>query len=314
MMGDGQHEQYSELEDTTFDTILLFIYITALGMQLIAFYYLWLLRKQRNTRNQRTTMFSLCITETIFLVVWIFKFALALHDIQIGRVSLIIGHFLRYAVALQYILTMHHIAFDRFLEVYLHLKYKSLVTSRVSLITILVCWAITLVFASTLVIISQTVSNIHDVDRFAFFFFFATDVIFLTNSTGVYTYLYVKYRQMKSKTRKNNPFISKNKARFMAPFFIILTSLLFQVTASFLSMTNYLITSSKITYARQISLLLFGFGYVSDPLIYIILNPLVTNKIRCCSKQKYEMERHKSRTFSARSTSSNLNGTKPVQL
>ena len=263
---------------------LLLVYVCAFGIQCLALFCLWLQRKQKRARNQRIIITSLCLGESSFLLLWIVRFSITLNSdrSQSDNVTGILRSFLRFVVAFHYVITMHIVAVDRFLEVYLHLKYRALVTRRVILTVITVSWVSSGVFGAVLVTLSQTVLTGLEIDHFAFHFFFVADLTFLTSALSIYTYLYVKYRQMKATARRNNPFLTNNKARFLTPLFIILTNVVFQNTASFLSMFNYL---SPSTFAdeedrnvRNISLLLFGLGHISDPLIYIIFNPIVAKR------------------------------------
>lgn len=257
--------------------ISLAAYILALSVQCLAFASLWMQRKQRSSYNQRIIITSLCVGESTFLVVWIVRFSLVLQKNRDHAIFDYVQYLVRVTVACQYIITMHVIAADRFLEVYLHLKYKALVTRRLVLLVVSGSWCVSVIFAATLVTLSQTVFTITSMDRFLFHLVFVADLSFLLSAVCIYTYLYIKYRQMKATERKNNPFLSNNRGFFSAPLLIILTNVLFQNTASFLSMSDYL-SIKKNPYVRQISLLLFGLGYISDPLIYIIFNPSVVVK------------------------------------
>lgn len=281
-----------------FTIAILLVYICAFGLQCLAFFFLWLQRKQRRSRNQRIIITSLCLGESIYLLIWIVRFSRDIHGYSSNgqasqtqhHVIATLEHLVRFIVATHYSITMHIIAVDRFLEVYLHLKYKALVTRHVILIVVAASWIVGGVFGAVLVTLSQTAFTGRQIDRFAFHFFFVTDLSFLTCALCIYTYLYVKYRQMKASARRNNPFLANSKAHFLAPLFIIFTNVVFQNTASFLSMFNYLSASSsssavsgdrstKMLDVRQISLLLFGLGHISDPLIYIIFNPSVAKRI-----------------------------------
>ena len=274
-----------------FTIALLLVYICAFGVQCLAFFFLWLQRKQKRSRNQRIIITSLCLGESIYLMIWIVRFSREIHSNGASQANVIatLEHLVRLIVATHYTITMHGIAVDRFLEVYLHLKYKALVTRRLILILVAISWIMGGVFGAVFVTLSKTAFTGRQIDRFAFHFFFVTDLSFLTLALCIYTYLYVKYRQMKASARRNNPFLANSKAHFLAPLFIVFTNVVFQNTASFLSMFNYLSVSSsssdssnrsaKMLNVRHISLLLFGLGHISDPLIYIIFNPSVAKRI-----------------------------------
>lgn len=269
-----------------FTYFLLFCFSVCVVALSLALYLL--LQCSVHNISQRHILISLCTVELLFSIVQIQTIVLKKYGVSHSPLHSKIEMFVRLVVAFQYILTMHHIAIDRLLEVYLHLAYSSLVTRRVVLIVVLTCWSISIAFAVFVIVLNATWLNQREVLTFAFYFFFAADVTFLLNASVTYTFLYVTFRRLQRTARRNSLSGSFKQRKFVIPFLLIISYITFDTTASFLSMAVHFVGTSNPSLMRNIGLFLYCCGILSDAGIYILLQ---RNVRQTCWKQMKNAQR-----------------------
>ena len=98
-----------------------------------------------------------------------------------------------------YILFMILLSVDRFLEVYLNIKYQLYITSRTARISVISAWTVSLTFS--LILVLQNSTDL--VRRIVIVYFWpSSELTFLFIAIIVYTYLFVKIRHYRRKTRR----------------------------------------------------------------------------------------------------------------
>lgn len=264
-----------------FQYFLLFMFSTCV---LSTIFCLFVLSQTRSRLiNQKYILTNLLITELLFSIVQLVIFCKQLfHLFQYTSTINYIMLYIRLVIAFVYITTMHHVALDRYLEVRLHLKYTLLVTKNRTLIVIVILWFVALLFAAILIAISSKDDDaFRGVLVFAFYFFFAADVTFLINAICVYAYLYTKFRAFNKHIKSQAKIFhhSFKSPKFLVPCLLILSYLLFDTTASFLSMTTHILHADTLIY-RYIGLLLYSIGILSDCIVYILMHRSIQSVIQ----------------------------------
>lgn len=267
-----------------FPYVIIALYGLCVLAILLCFYLLYHSRKGSRIVNQRRILTNMLVTEFIFSCVQIKIYLAGILQMPNNPSYFRFELFVRIAIALSYIFTMHHISIDRLLEVYLHLSYVRLVTTQKTVYIIVLNWIMSLSFAAGVLAIMDRVYSVEDVLKFLFFFFFAADVSFLVDALFTYTYLYTKFRHFRQLSRRNsiascadNSFKSP---KFILPSLIVLSYLMFDTTASFLSVSIHFTGTPHPILVRRIGVLLFCFGFLSDSFIYIFLQRPVRRVLR----------------------------------
>ena len=162
-----------------------------------------------------------------------------------------------------------HIINDRFLEIYLNIKYPLYMNSkRIKMIACMV-WLISLIFATTRLLLCMLYS-----DKSVHLKFYDTtvlllDVLIVLLAIGTYSYFYIMVKKMhqKNTTRKST------FKRFKVPFLVILTFILFNVTSTIvLTVASYSVLRENVEdLLWHFSIFLDITGFISDVCIYVFL-------------------------------------------
>jgi len=233
-------------------------------------------RKLRNQRFILTNLFTIEFLTALFFV------KIQIEELTGRRKGTIEGSIefgARVALAVNYPFSMHHIAVDRFLEVYLHMKYPMHVTERVTKVTIVAMWIFGVLFSVTVVLLQEFVYTPIKMFTFMSYYVLLLDVTILLNAIVTYSYLYRAFIRLRAIDRRNS--LRKLKSgKFRIPVLIILTYCLFEVSGAILSMAAYAAQLKEMLLVRKVSLLLYGFGFLADVFIYILCHQLDQRKRR----------------------------------
>ena len=184
-------------------------------------------------------------------------------------------------------LIMTVLAVDRFLEIYLHLRYCNLINRKKLKILLFLCWCTGFVGAAILLPLAAVGK-----DSATIIFKYPFPIIegmFLMVAISSYSYIYNKF-----KNRNNNEIKNKNsikskfrKRNFFAPTLIICTFIIFVLSPDIANLFLFYITDIGSSYHANIMLLCYVIGYILDAIIYIFLQERVRRKLikktgSCC--------------------------------
>ena len=226
-------------------------------------------------KNELYILISLCHTESMFAVETIFYVMtgfITIDHILFVEFLVWFTRFTGFYLSILYYFFMLLLTVDRFLLFYLNLKYRVLCTPR----RVLKCiYAIVLTSALfTLVLIASSKlkeqtfqqSTLKLMVCFCIFLDSAYIVIvFIT-----YGYIFALYRRcMKTRKTSHSRKESNDQFRLAVPTFIIASFVLFSILPNFIIFFVTLdFLEAKVTTIRTI-ILMYRFGLLTDPLIYI---------------------------------------------
>lgn len=143
-------------------------------------------------------------------------------------------------------------------------------TKKVTYVIVIILWSISLVMAIIVSAITYDNSGLHK--KLAWFIYPIMSWSIFFTLLFVYVYIYQMWKVLLRNTPSKKKF-SPMKSRFLIPFLVVFTFILFEGCGSRISIiTNSIeLNRSVDKFTRCISLMLFATAEISDALIYIIL-------------------------------------------
>ena len=237
--------------------------------QTVALVFLWISRRKRRNRNQRTIITALCVCELAGALFTIFSYLLEFYVSLLA--TDILFCFENIFTMLNYYFIMTLLTIERLLVFYLNIRYASRFNFK-KLLKLLFSGA-TISFVTTitiLILIALRKRTWQQFENVIYIMFLSFDIVYILLAIVTYTYIFIVYRRH-LKLKKNIQG-SNNKEHFklLVPSLIIGTSLIFFILPDFLNVTyryNLIIYSNDlVTYVATI---LYRIGWIVDPLIYI---------------------------------------------
>ena len=265
---------YTEVEISSFQSFLIFLYTFSAVVQIIGVYVLYHINNLRLA--QRIILINIGICHISFSISCICDLSERIWNNQKLPGSPGLHTFI---FVLDYTLLMNYLSIDRMLEIYLHLKYPILVNKKISYFVIILLWLISLLLAFIVRLVACYYHNLEN----ELVSYISSIMIWTVLCTALFVYSYM-YRKWAS-LRRNAPRIKQNVRRssnaFLIPFLVVVTFAFFQVSGSVLLMiknTVELRASSK-NLLECVMLMLYAFGLISDDLIYIFLQKDIRKKL-----------------------------------
>ena len=176
-------------------------------------------------------------------------------------------------VLLLYVFIMFLITIDRFLEIYLNIKYRILWSPKKTMLSLLFG-----VIISLFSLIPPYLVGTSKTYNFAVLYMFPlSEAIFVIVASSIYFFHIAKqvlrYRRnilrLQKQLQSNNQAVhhggAENRFKILVPTLIIVTFILFMVGSSILSLLDHF----DIYKAAAISFILIPISYIVDPIIYI---------------------------------------------
>ena len=234
---------------------------------------------QSSLHNQKLILTNLCVVEILTMAFFLKIQAYAALQQHHHPIEFAIEHFVRFILSIQYPLTMHHLTVDRFLEIYLHLRYPLVIDRRVTSYVILATWLFSAAISLVIMMLWIYCFTTRAIMSFVIYMVLAFDLSVLVCAICTYSYLYTKYRKL-TRIHERNSFKSKfRKGKFRIPLLIIVTYVFFEVTATLFTMTRYhVVDTARVELGRKISLILYAFGYLADASINIFIRERLLTK------------------------------------
>ena len=261
------------------DLVVIFVQVLALTLLINV--------KQNNIGgSQKILLIALCMTELTYILVDICEQSCFLMGINYIHEALWL--FNASSVTFLYIFIMTLIVMDRFLEIYLNIKYKIFWSSQKTKIALVTC----LLAFIPLFIIGLVLKESRFVASLMFYFIYPIlELIFIIICSCVYYYiikLLVKLRKntMKQQTQRQEKgskltYHRESNYRFkiFVPTLIIVTFLLFMVVPNVIRLCAFLkMVKTEIAYI--VSFTFIPIGFIADPCIYIFNLSAVRSVLR----------------------------------
>ena len=181
---------------------------------------------------------------------------------------------------------------DRFLEVWLNIKYHVYITEEKIKWSLACCWVIGVISGSIIMYLFQTRKKEDIIEYLHVYIYPVPEALFIVLFCTVYVYLYthiIKERNHRIKRQArfsrssstDNTSWSSIKAKHFIPFWIIITFIIFflipEITITIAFHTFKWRKHKHPLYA--IMVFMFTVGYIVDPVIYIFLHKAVRTTI-----------------------------------
>ena len=246
--------------------------------------------------NQRLIILNLALAELLSCIERIIYTSGSLADFR-NTIWLRFGFFLHLFAAFITKFIMLLLTLDRFLEIYFHMKYAVYLTRKKLFYILITLWLLSAGLSVTLVLVAIFVSEVLKMYALFFYVYFGIDIVITIAAVSTYIYFFVKVRSFKQKERKLSGHLIQHKQstsnKFLVPCLTIATYILFNVTGTTIHMAIQLMEdkyapTSLIIALSHIGFLLMLLGWVSDWMIYIILQRNVRKKLMktCCGARE----------------------------
>ena len=272
-------------------------YLVPITLHLIGLYLLHATRWAHSNKIQRLYLVNLSIAE---IVRGVLKFLYPMILIWTGDSRNGAAFYLWMIQTsggfLWYILVMVQLTVDRFLEVYLNLRYQIYCTEERTKIGLIVSAALSTIIA--IIMCCRLDVDDFDVTHYilSLYFWPATEITFLLVASFTYTYLFIKIRANRQKVkrllqqfpRERTPTqaelnrgrnLQKIKKHFYLPSFLILSFILFWIvpdmTEFFLMLCNKPVPSMTSLYVN----ISYSLAMTIDALIYVFASAPVRNHL-----------------------------------
>ena len=167
-------------------------------------------------------------------------------------------------------LIMIVLTFDRFLEVYLNIKYHVYVQKFKMKVSLCICWCIGISIA--IILLPLKFRSINSAAIIFKIIFPSVEGTFLLIALVCYIYIFNKFKEMKR--TPTVPTIVRNKlkcVKIFPPFLIILTFSMFVVAPDTVNLYLFYISEKGTNFHANALLLFYVLGFISDAVIYIFL-------------------------------------------
>ena len=242
--------------------------------------------------SQMLLLLSLCLTELVYALVNIGKQLCYMSGMTLLGDKLHLFNFT--IVYVMYISIMTFITIDRFLEIYLNIKYSIIWSPKKTRTVLIIAFCISF----TLMILTLLIGKQNSRFFFIYYFIPISDSIFLIVASVIYFYItkqILKHRRntkkLQQQLRKNNKIVyqkkSNNRFKIYVPALIIVTFIFFMIGPNFISLLNRQTKIVKLDVEENIVNILIPIGFIADAIIFIFnLKAFRTALKRMINRQK----------------------------
>ena len=211
---------------------LLFISSLVICLHVVAIALLSRLKKEL---KQITIMINLSFAELLFSFIFALHFVDKLAPIGKWYKHLEFSFIIFCLLATK--LFMLFLVVDRFMEVYFNIRYPIIFTKRMSLFVLFIIWVVSgaYVLVNKVLILDNIIlrETAFAVDNYISL---VIDAIFLVTATYVYCYFYLKVKKITEHSRisEHDRTTYNNIIKFVIPFLMVVTYVIFNITATIL--------------------------------------------------------------------------------
>lgn len=266
--------------------------LVVIFVQVLAFTLLINVKQNDVGGSQKILLIALCMTELTYILVDICEQSCFL--MRINYVHEALWLFNASSITFMYIFIMTLIVMDRFLEIYLNIRYRLLWSPQKTKIVLVIALGISL-----FLLIPAFLFETKDVIHFGTLFIYpTTEILFIIVTSVAYFYItkqVLRYRRnskrLKQQLQRNNAVIYHKKPsdqfKIILPTLIILTFLCFMVAPNTITLFAFL---DILPYNHgEIVYIFYPIGFVVDAIIYIFhLRSLRSAFKRMISRRKLQ--------------------------
>ena len=253
----------------TLDLVVISVHILALA--------LLIRQKQNNVKgSQKLLLIALCVTELIYALVDILGHIC--YKLELDHRTIVFYVFNSTTMTFMYIFIMTCIAVDRFLEIYLNIKYSLLWSSKKTKIILFVGLAICCFVP--IPFIEIMLNNVFHIEDIIYRYIYPVfEIMFIIIFLCSYFYIIRQVLRYRRNTRKLEKQLSRNsrgvhhkqsnnRFKLFLPTSIIVTFLIFMIGPNILRLCVSLkLLCHDVGYS--VSFVIIPFGFIADPIIYI---------------------------------------------
>ena len=242
---------------------------------------LFLLCKSKNDHpNQKILIINLAVVEMLYCLSMVINISVRLsRHVNTKILEIISEEFLSTLFLLEIRLTMLHIIFDRFLEIFTNIKYSLYMNRKAILKIISMHWIISFVNAIISCIL-QHLPRESGYKRllFTFSMCLVLDVMILVSSITTYIYFYAIVRKIRgleasSAGQPEESRLDLLRKKFKLPCYIVITYICFNLTSTImLTLSRYGKNWYMLGDFSQLPLII---GVISDAFLYLFTNKSV---------------------------------------
>ena len=249
----------------------------------LALVLLFSVRQNNVQGSQKTLLIALCMTELTYIIINMGELFCRL--MKLGDVANVLFILCLPCLLLLYVFIMFLITIDRFLEIYLNIKYRILWTTKKT--KLLLLFALTISFLS---FAPSYLSGLKKVIEFVNLYISPIlEGTFIVTASVVYIYIVKQAQRHRRSTKRlrrqleeNNIIVHykerNNRFKIVVPTIIIVTFVFFMVGAN--SITLFASFKNINSNVKKIPLILIPAGFVADSIIYIFNLKAVRSTLR----------------------------------
>ena len=188
-----------------------------------------------------------------------------------------------------YQLSLIHQTMDRFLDVYLHIRYSAIITKRRTVCLLCSYWVLSALLGTTEILLGVYVFPFFTIWSIATSMWIAAAALITVNAIVTYSYFLSKVRKVHKRQlslhpqRHDQKRLKRSFRKFKVPFLMVVTYILLNFLGAILATVGHKICSDSMYYTAE---MLFVCGMACDSFIYIFLQREVRQlllKFRCRS-------------------------------
>ena len=262
------------------DSILLSVLILELLVILVHVIALRMLISVKNNNvsgTQKLLLIVLCVTELTFTVSDIGS--TVLHFLELFQFRNVIWMFSISSCIVMYIFVMILITVDRFMEIYLNIKYDIHWCTKKTKVVLAVALAMSLLSGIPAIMVGwREPCDVFKV--FTLYVYPILEAVFVIVASFSYFYIIKQVRrhrkvseriekQLRENNKRPNQKPRNNRFRIFVPTLIIITFMLFTIGPNIIKFCVFLDIIQKENEAH-IAYIFIAIGFIADPLIYIL--------------------------------------------
>ena len=231
---------------------------------------LYLLHKPNSLEvNQKLYLIQMSILEILLIVcqnITIYSKIFVKNTLFHEYASLI-----SYAVGLSWNNVLIMLTFDRFLQVYLNIKYMLYITERKTKIIIFFCYLVGICFGLLLTVLNVMLYSGAGIMRSYFYPMYGTILVIIFLVTYLYIYKRIRVVRITQRVQSTNHRRNRQRRGIFVPFWIMFTFIIFILVPG----TIFVFVFDTLKYEKYMPYiwrLFWSIGFISDALIYIIFN------------------------------------------
>ena len=262
------------------DSILLSVLILELFVILVHVIALRMLICVKNNNisgSQKLLLIVLCVTELTFAISDIGS--TVLHFLELRQFRNVIWMFSISSCIVMYIFVMIYITVDRFMEIYLNIKYHIHWCTKKTKVALAVALVMSLLSGIPAIMVGRREPcNVFKV--FTLYVYPILEAVFVIVASFTYFYIIKQVRRHRKVSERIEKQLSENskrpyqkprnnRFRIFVPTLIIITFILFTIGPNIIKFCVFLDVIQKEDEAH-IAYIFIAIGFISDPLIYIL--------------------------------------------